>query len=84
MNTLPLATLNAFRDHGRVRGNTVQENVGDAEDQLRRLSKLGIVLDTVAEKLQNDGVASFASAYDRVLAALDKKRNKIVAAGAST
>jgi transaldolase len=84
VNTLPLATLNAFRDHGRVRGNTVQENVGDAEDQLRRLLKLGIVLDTIAEKLQNDGVASFASAYDRVLAALDKKWNKIVAAGAST
>ena len=52
VNTLPLATLNAFRDHGRVRGNTVQENAGDAEDQLRRLLKLGIVLDTVAEKLR--------------------------------
>ena len=45
VNTLPLATLNAFRDHGRVRGNTVRENLPDAEDQLRQLSKLGIVLD---------------------------------------
>jgi len=84
VNTLPLATLNAFRDHGRVRRNTVQENVGDAEDQLRRLSKLGIVLDTITEKLQNDGLASFASAYDRVLAALEKKRNGILAARAGT
>ena len=41
VNTLPLATLNAFRDHGRVRGDTVQENLPDAEDQLRRLIEAG-------------------------------------------
>ena len=84
MNTLPLATLNAFRDHGRVRGNTVRENLPDAEDQLRQLSKLGIVLNTIAEKLQTDGLVSFASAYDRVLAALENKRNSIVTAHADT
>jgi transaldolase len=74
VNTLPLPTLKAFRDHGRVRGDTVQENLSTAEDQLRTLSNLGIDLDAITEKLQVDGVASFASAYDRVLAALEKKR----------
>jgi transaldolase len=84
VNTLPLATLNAFRDHGRVRGSTVQENLLDAEDHLRRLLKLGIALDTITEKLQNDGLASFASAYDRVLVALEKKRSTILTVRAGT
>jgi transaldolase len=84
VNTLPLATLEAFRDHGSVRGNTIQENLPEAEDQLRQLSKLGIVLDTITEKLQQDGLVSFASAYDRVLAALETKRNNISTARVGT
>src|SRR6185312_16378407 len=76
VNTLPLPTLSAFREHGRVRGDTVRENVSAAEDHLQTLSNLGIDLNVIAEKLQADGIASFASAYDRVLAALEKKRDK--------
>ena len=83
VNTLPLATLKAFRDHGSVQGNTVQENLSVAEDQLRSLSNLGIDLDAITEKLQVDGVASFASAYERVLAALEKKRGSMTPAHAS-
>lgn len=84
VNTLPLATLDAFRDHGRVRGDTVQENLAEAEDHLRTLSKLGIDLNAITDKLQVDGIASFASAYDRVLAALGKKRSSILTARAGT
>lgn len=83
VNTLPLPTLKAFRDHGRVRGDTVQEDLSAAEDQLRTLSNLGIDVEAIGETLQVDGVASFASAYDRVLAALDKKRGKMMQAPAS-
>lgn len=84
VDTLPLPTLNAFRDHGRVRGDTVQENLSAAEDQLQRLSSLGIDLNAIAEKLQADGVASFASAYDHVLTALEKKRGNVMPTHAST
>ena len=76
VNTLPLPTLKAFREHGRVRGDTVHENLSVSEDQLRTLSNLGINLNAITEKLQVDGIASFASAYDRVLAALEKKRRQ--------
>jgi transaldolase len=79
VNTLPLATLKAFRDHGRVRGDTILENGSGAGNDLQKLSNLGIDLDAITEKLQVDGVASFASAYDRVLAALGKKRDKMLA-----
>lgn len=77
VNTIPPATLDAFREHGRVRGNTIQEGLAVAEDQLRKLSSLGIDLRAIAEKLQTDGVMSFATAYDRVLAAIEKKHNKM-------
>jgi transaldolase len=73
VNTLPPDTLAAFRDHGRVRGDTVLENPADAERQLRALSALGIDLNAITDQLQIDGVASFASAYDRVLDAIGKK-----------
>ena len=55
------------------------ENVGEADEQLRRLRSLGIDLDDITEKLQLDGIAAFAAAYDKVLAALDKKSHAIVA-----
>jgi transaldolase len=84
VNTIPPATMKAFRDHGRVRGDTVQENLPEADAQLQALAKLGIDLKAITDKLQVDGVVAFASAYDRVLGALEKKRNKMSAAGART
>ncbi|MES1258475.1 MAG: transaldolase [Acidobacteriota bacterium] len=74
VNTLPPDTLAAFRDHGRVRGDTVLEDAPKAESELRALSGLGIDLNAIADQLQADGVAAFASAYDRVLDAIGKKR----------
>jgi transaldolase len=79
VNTIPPNTLDAFRQHGRVRGATVLEGTMDAEEQLRRLTALGIDLDSITEQLQVDGIAAFANAYDRVLAALDKKSRAVAA-----
>ncbi len=73
VNTLPPATLNAFRDHGRV-APTLREGVQEAQSLLAALRKLGIDLDAVTEKLQVDGVASFARSYDELLEALKKKK----------
>ncbi|HZQ54135.1 MAG TPA: transaldolase [Bryobacteraceae bacterium] len=80
VNTMPPDTLDAFRQHGNVRGATVLEGVSEAEKQLRSLATFGIDLDEIAEKLQRDGVAAFANAYDRVTAALDKKSKAIAIA----
>jgi len=65
------AIMGAWRRHGSGELSVAQE--------LRTLSNLGIDLDAITEKLQVDGIASFASAYDRVLTALEKKRNMLVA-----
>jgi transaldolase len=73
INTIPPDTLESFRQHGKVQGATVVDNIEEADEQLRSLWTLGINLDEIAEQLQLDGIALFGAAYDKVLAALDKK-----------
>lgn len=77
VNTLPPDTVDAFRDHGQVTGATVKEKLDEAESALARLEALGIDLNAVAEKLQQDGVASFAASFDQLMAALEKKRKSM-------
>jgi transaldolase len=78
VNTLPPETLNAFKDHGKVPGETIGDSLDDAAAALRRLKALGINLDTITEKLQQDGVAAFASSFDQLIAALEKKRSALI------
>ena len=77
VNTIPPATLAAFRDHGEVRGDTVCEGVEEAMGQLRQLAELGIDLGDITETLQVDGVASFSASFVDLLAVLDKKRSEL-------
>ena len=79
VNTVPPATLDAFRAHGKVRGTTVTTGQAEADAALAGLRKLGIDLEAITEKLQADGVASFAASYDQLLGALDSKRKVLLA-----
>ena len=78
VNTLPPATLDAFRDHGRVRGVTLAEGLEAAQAAVERLRGLEIDLGAITDKLQTDGIAAFASSYDKVIAAIEKKRQAIL------
>jgi len=62
VNTVPPATLDAFRDHGHPRA-TIQEGLDEAEAMLDRLGRIGIDLNAITEQLQADGVAAFAESY---------------------
>ena len=55
VNTVPLATLVAFLDHGKA-ASTLGEGLDTARADLARLSDLGIDLDAIAQQLQDDGV----------------------------
>jgi transaldolase len=83
VNTLPPETLNAFKDHGKVPGETVRDSLDDAAASLGRLKALGINLDAITEKLQQDGVTAFATSFDQLLGALEKKRNAMIGAEAT-
>ena len=77
VNTVPPATLDAFRDHGKPR-DSLEENVLDAERILAELAKAGISLDAITDKLVDEGVQLFADAADKLLGAVAQKRTKIL------
>src|SRR6202048_3973398 len=80
VNTVPPATLDAFRDHGKVR-DSLEENVEDARRVLAELEKSGISLDAVTAELVKDGVRLFADAADKLYGAVAHKRATVLGAG---
>jgi transaldolase/glucose-6-phosphate isomerase len=77
VNTIPVATMDAFRDHGKI-ADTLADNVADAQRVLGDLGRAGISLDAVTDKLVEEGVRLFADAADKLLAAVAEKRGKIL------
>jgi transaldolase/glucose-6-phosphate isomerase len=71
VNTVPPATLDAFRDHGKPR-QSLTEDVGGARKTMADLAGVGIVMKDVTDKLTADGVKLFADAFDTLLAAVEK------------
>jgi transaldolase / glucose-6-phosphate isomerase len=78
VNTLPLATLEAFRDHGRPR-SSLTEKLAEAGTTLDALARLGIDMSEVTSHLLDEGVRLFTASFDGLLKALDRSR----AAGSS-
>ena len=79
VNTVPPATLDAFRDHGKLR-DSLEENVDEARDVLTELDKSGISLDAITEELVKDGVKLFADAADKLYGAVAHKRATVLGA----
>jgi len=77
INTIPPATLNAFRNHGRVQP-TLEAGEQDAEQVLARLAKLGIDLGAITEKLLADGITAFTHSLDELLSSLKEKRRVLL------
>ncbi|MGH1575378.1 bifunctional transaldolase/phosoglucose isomerase [Methylobacterium sp. P31] len=73
VNTMPPATMDAFRDHGTVRA-TIEEDVPGAEAVMARLARAGIDIERVAEQLVREGVQLFIDAADNLLGAVAGKR----------
>jgi transaldolase/glucose-6-phosphate isomerase len=80
VNTVPPATLDAFRDHGQLR-DSLEENVEDAKRVLAELHKSGISLDAITAELVKDGVKLFADAADKLYGAVAHKRAAVLGAG---
>ena len=71
VDTIPPATLDAFREHGEVR-RSLDENVPLAKRQLRLLAEAGVDLDQVTAELEVEGVASFTKSFETLVATLAK------------
>jgi len=83
VNTLPPATLEAFRDHGEVR-RSVDTGVDRARQHLAALERAGIDMRDVTAKLLVDGLASFQKSWDALIGGLAGKRRMLVREAAVT
>jgi transaldolase / glucose-6-phosphate isomerase len=80
VNTVPPATLDAFRDHGNPR-DSLEENIEDARGVLEELERSGISLDAITAELVKDGVKLFADAADKLYGAVAHKRAAVLGGG---
>jgi transaldolase/glucose-6-phosphate isomerase len=71
VNTMPPATIEAFRDHGKLR-NSLTEDIPNAQKTMGDLAKAGISMKEVTDKLTVDGVKLFSDAFDKLLAAVER------------
>jgi transaldolase/glucose-6-phosphate isomerase len=76
VNTMPPATFDAFRDHGRLR-ESLTEDVAGARAIMDQLSQVGISMQGVTAQLLEDGVRLFSEAFDKLLAAVEQKSTTI-------
>jgi transaldolase len=72
INTLPEATLKAFADHGHV-SRPLASDGGDCEEVLNEFAKAGVDLDALAERLQQEGAASFSKSWNDLMDCIDSK-----------
>ena len=77
VNTMPPATMDAYRDHGHPRPS-LEEDVDSAQGVMNTLPEVGISIDAVTAKLVEDGVRLFADAADQLYAAVQKKRRTVL------
>ena len=79
VNTMPPATFDAFRDHGRPRAS-LAEDVESAVDTMATLAEVGISMKNVTDKLLVDGVQLFSDAFGKLLNAVEKQARQAAAA----
>src|SRR4051795_5513427 len=77
VNTMPPATMDAFRDHGTPRAS-LEEDVAGARAVIDALPEAGVSLDEITARLVEDGVRLFADAADQLYASVQKKRRTVL------
>jgi transaldolase/glucose-6-phosphate isomerase len=69
VDTVPLETLDKYRDHGKPE-NRIERDINQALWTLDRLPELSISIDDLTQQLENEGVEKFSQAYDKLMATL--------------
>jgi transaldolase len=76
VNTMPPATYDAFRDHGRA-AVTITDDLKGAHDFFNKLREIGIDLAAVTEELTVAGVKSFSDSYNNLVAVIERRRHEV-------
>ncbi len=76
VDTMPLETIENFRDHGKVRFS-VEDDIQQAKDEFAELEKVGIHYDQVTKQLQDEGVQKFADSFHELFKGIESKKQTI-------
>ena len=79
VNTMPEETINAFQDHGEVRGDTVRDGVDEAHRLFEQLAAVGVDYDDVVATLEKEGVQKFSDSFTELLDGVKAKREAVAA-----
>jgi transaldolase len=79
VNTMPLETIGAFQDHGRV-ALTLERGVDEARQVFEQLAEAGVEYDDVVRVLEEEGVQKFSESFEELLDGIRAKRDELVAA----
>ena len=75
VDTIPMETLEAFRDHGNPE-NRLELDLNKAHQTMEKLKELGINIDELTQKLEDEGIEKFNKPYEKLLKAIDDQKNK--------
>lgn len=78
VNTVPMETLEAYRDHGQPEFR-LETDLDLASQALDKLAKAGIDLNAISQQLEDEGIEKFNKPYDKLLEAIDKQKEKSLA-----
>ena len=77
VDTIPPATMDAFRDHGAAIPDVIEKDVAGARSLLAELAQHGISLKEITEELVVEGVQQFADSFDKLFGAIARRRRTL-------
>lgn len=75
VDTVPLETVDAFRDHG-IAANTLEDGLDHATEVLEKIKAAGIDIDQITQKLEDEGIEKFNAPFEKLLKAIEAQKNK--------
>ncbi len=78
VDTIPPATMDAFRDHGRATPDAIEQDIAASRETIAALEKHGISMKEVTDELVTDGVRQFADAFDKLFGAVARSRRALI------
>lgn len=76
VDTVPLETIEAFRDHG-VAADTLEQGLDKATEALNRLKAAGIDIDALTQQLEDEGIEKFNAPFEKLLQSIEDQKSKV-------
>jgi transaldolase len=75
INTVPVETLDAYRDHGTPKA-LLEHDIGNAAGMMKQLNDIGINIDAITQQLEDEGVDKFNKPFDKLLETLAQRSSQ--------